>query len=322
MCYSYGMYFGRRRYYRHSFISIIAGLIISIFNNWETSKFVLAIVLMLGVLYYLLAKVVQNEYYKRSINFVNKQFVLRHNTLHNDQVTIIYTPDEKIVVMDNFTDKRRAKRMFSLNKKDIDINKAWNRACKVFDSFMTLESLEQFYSYDTNINVITLEMPDSAYKKKPEVTITKSNQGPKFVEMEKIQPDNFSNDANRVANDGSQFVDMKNIQEQKQYVPNETETPKFKEMGEILDFGANKIDVNFATASEIAILPGINIVGAKKIVEYRDLNGLFKSEDDFFAVANVKDHFVKKIKSMIIIGKPSDKPISDDGYSDGRVVDF
>ena len=60
---------------------------------------------------------------------------------------------------------------------------------------------------------------------------------------------------------------------------------------------------------------------AKKIVEYRAANGLFKDADDFIKVANVKEHFISKIKSMIIIGEPKK---ADNGGDDdqGRIVDI
>ena len=272
---------------------------------------------------------------------VNPQFVLKENVLHNEQVTVIFTPDEKIVVMDNFSDKRRAKRMFTLKRGQLNINKAWNRVCRVFDSYMTLETLESFYSYDTHVDVVILDIPETPKKK--EMKITKNNAGPKFVEMNNVQADSFAKDSSKVNDKGARFVDISNIQEQKQftpkaqkeieftnlsdiqeqkqYVPQEAQVEQFSDMGDILSSGSNKIDVNFATASEIAILPGINIVGAKKIVEYRDLNGLFKSADDFFAVANVKDHFVHKIRPMIVVGKPVQK-FDDDDYSEGRIVDL
>lgn len=307
---------------RHSYYSIIVGMCGILIAEPRLFKYIIPIVILCIILRFLFKKTVQNYIYKQSINMVDKKLVLRENVLHNDQVTIIYTPDEKIVVMDNLADKRRAKRMFTLNKKEVNVNKAWHNACKVFDSFMTLDSLETFYSLDTNINVITLDMPDADYKKKPEVKITKSNQGPKFVDMQNVRPDSFGNDTNITNQNGEQFVDMNNIQTQKQYLPNDDDTQHFSDMGDILAAGPNKIDVNFATAGEIAILPGINIVKAKKIVEYRDLNGLFKNEEDFFTVANVKAHFVQKIKPMIIIGKPSPKSDNDNGDSNERVVDF
>ncbi|MBD5403361.1 helix-hairpin-helix domain-containing protein [bacterium] len=91
-------------------------------------------------------------------------------------------------------------------------------------------------------------------------------------------------------------------------------------MSEALDVGPNKIDINTADAAAISILPGINIVGAKKIVEYRDLNGLFKNVDDFIKVSGVKEHFIEKIKTMVFAGKPEVKQNNDEDY--GRIVDF
>ena len=334
------------RYHRrnHGFnliIALVAFLIALFLERQEAFKTGLVIIVLGGIAFFVVRHFFLNLIYKTSIKLVNRQFVLRDNALHNENVTIIYTPDEKIVVMDNFADKRRAKRMFTLQKGKLNVNKAWYRVCKVFDSYMTLESLATFYSYDTDVEIITLDMPVTPKKK--EMKIDKSNQGPKFVEMGDVQADSFADGSNKVNDKGARFVDIDNIQEQEQYVPKaqkdiaftnlsdiqeqaayvpkEAEAQHFSDLGDILSSGSNKIDVNFATASEIAILPGINIVGAKKIVEYRDLNGLFKSDDEFFAVAKVKDHFIQKIKPMIAIGKPVEKT-EEDEISDGRVVDF
>ena len=325
----------------NSIIALIAFLIFLFLEKPEMFKVGLIVIVLCGILFFTVRHFFLNLIYKTSVKLVNRQFVLRDNALHNENVTVIYTPDEKIVVMDNFADKRRAKRMFTLQKGKINVNKAWHRVCKVFDSYMTLESLATFYSYDTNVEIITLDIPETPKKK--EVRINRSNQGPKFVEMGDVQADSFADGSNKVNDKGARFVDIDNIQEQEQYVPKaqkdiaftnlsdiqeqaayvpkEAEAQQFSDLGEILSSGSNKIDINSATASEIAILPGINIVGAKKIVEHRDLNGLFKSDDEFFAVANVKAHFVQKIKPMIVVGKPVEKP-EDDEYSDGRVVDF
>ena len=60
---------------------------------------------------------------------------------------------------------------------------------------------------------------------------------------------------------------------------------------------------------------------AKKIVEYRNLNGSFKSEDEFLKIAGVKNIFVNKIKSMIIINETKHTPEIDTDNND-RIVDF
>ena len=114
---------------------------------------------------------------------------------------------------------------------------------------------------------------------------------------------------------------MENIQEAPKTIERQVDAPEFVEMGEVLSKESKQIDVNNATASEISILPGINIVMAKKIVEFRDTNGLFKNEEDFFKVANVKEHFIPKIKAMIKFGnKPT--PKNDDDNDEGRIIDF
>ena len=60
---------------------------------------------------------------------------------------------------------------------------------------------------------------------------------------------------------------------------------------------------------------------AKKLVEYRNLNGLFKSDVEFLEAAGVKNIFSDKIKTMIIIGKPQ-STIDEDNNSQDRIVDF
>ena len=238
----------------------------------------------------------QNQVFKYSIKIVPAAFVVNQNTIKNDHCTVMYAPDEKIIVMDNEPDKRRAKRMFTLKKGKVNINKAWNRVCRIYDSFITLDSLASFYSYDTKIDIITLEAKIPTPVAKKSVNIDTSNSGPKFV-------------------------DMSNIQEQKTFIKREEQAPEIHEFDAIMSNSSKKIDVNNVTASELAILPGINIVIAKKIIEYRDANGLFKTFDDFIKVADVKEHFVDKIKAMVIFGE-APKQSEDDDYSEGRIVDF
>lgn len=329
------------RRFKHILIAIVIIYLFLFGYSPSLANTVLVFALVTAVPILILRHLFMNYLYKFSISYVSKQFVLNNNAVHNDYVTVIFTPDEKLVVMDNFPSKTRPKRMFTLKKNQLNVNRAWNRVCRVFDSFITLDSLVSFYNYDTKVEVITLE--NKLVDKKKEMKISKTNAGPKFIEMEKIQADTYAKDTNKLNDAGAQFVEMGDIkeqesykptkreeqvfanfsdmQEQEKYVPKEATTPEFTDLGDILSSGSNKIDVNYATASEISILPGINIVMAKKIVEYRDLNGLFKNEDEFISVANVKEHFVDNIKAKIIIGKKIEESVDDD-YSEGRIVDF
>lgn len=285
------------------------------------AKFALAIFLVAFIPVVIIMLVYQNYMYKFSVKLVSQVFVVNQNTIRNEHCTVIYSPDDKIIVMDNEPDKKRAKRMFTIKKDKINVNKAWNRVCRVFDSFITLDSLASFYSFDTKIDIITLESKIPSAPVKRTVNIDTSNSGPKFVDMNNIQADPYSKGTENPNSTGATFVNMNNIKEQKQFEKREEQAPEFHDMGTIMSNSSKKIDVNNVTASELAILPGINIVMAKKIIEYRDEKGLFKNFEDFITVANVKEHFAEKIKSMVVFGE-APKLNNDDDEDEGRIVDF
>ena len=265
------------------------------------ANFVLAVFLVLLIPFFILRYIYLNNFYKYSINIVSKQFVANKNTIRNEHCSVMYSPDEKIIVMDNAPDRTHAKRMFTLTKNKLNINKAWNRVCRIFDSFVTLDSLAAFYSYDTKVDIITLE---AKVPPRPERTRVSQEKGT-----------NLPNDK------GASYVNLDNIQEQKPFVPAKEKEIEFSGMGELMNNSPNKINVNTVTSSELSILPGINIVMAKKIVEYRDKNGYFNSVEDFFNAANVKEHFVEKIKPLITVEIPQENHDEDDTY-EGRIIDF
>lgn len=288
----------------------------------QMANFILALLLVGLIPVLFLRHLFLDKVYQYSINIVSKQFVIGTNAISNEHCTVRYTPCEKILVLDNFSTKNHGKRMFTIKKENVNINKCWNRVCRVYDSFITLDSLAAFFSYDTKIDIITLEDKiRKEEKQQKEISIDTSNQGPKFVEMSGIVPDPYSKGTGTPKTEGAAFVNINNLKEQKVYEKAPEKEPDFVELGDVLSFGSNKIDVNFATASEISILPGINIVKAKKIIEYRDKNGLFKDVNEFLKVAEVKEHFIDKIKPMIIAGKPVE-PKDNDDYLEGRIVDF
>lgn len=286
----------------------------------QFANFMLCLFLILLVPILILRWVFINRLYKRSINTVSNNFRLRDNALHNDFCTILYTPDEKIVVMDNNPTANHAKRMFTLTKHKLDINKAWNRLCRIFDAYVTLDSLHSFYSYDTNVEVLTLETRASISVPKKEMKIDTTNNGPKFVDMNEVQPDSFGKSTNKVDTNNQNFVDMGSLPDSEKFETTNNTSSELMNMKDIMVNSSTKIDVNVATASELSVLPGINIVLAKKIVEHRNINGFFKNDEEFLKVANVKPHFAPKIKQNIIVSIPKQK--DDDDHFEGRIVDF
>ncbi len=288
----------------------------------QTANFLLALFCVLFVPGLIARHFFIDALYKGSVKYVPKRFVFNQYTITNEHCTVKYTPDEKIIVTDNIaTNKRRDLRTFTLSKTDkVNINKCWNQVCKIFDSFVSLDSLVSFFSYETTVDVKTIKLKEEP-KVQEEIKIDTTNSGPKFVEMGNIRPDTYAAGTNVANKDSGDFINLDNIQEAKKVVEREIEAPEFVEMGQILTSGSKKIDVNNSSASEISILPGINIVMAKKIVEYRETNGLFKSEEDFIHAANVKEHFIPKIKSMIVIGL-APQPKKEEEIDQGRIIDF
>lgn len=62
-----------------------------------------------------------------------------------------------------------------------------------------------------------------------------------------------------------------------------------------------KININLATLDELKTLTGIGDAKAKKIIEYREQNGGFKSIDDMKNVSGIGDKMFEQIKEQIEI---------------------
>lgn len=61
-----------------------------------------------------------------------------------------------------------------------------------------------------------------------------------------------------------------------------------------------KININTATESQIALLPGIGPKLATEVVNYRTSNGNFKTIEDIKKVAGVGDKKFEKIKDFVV----------------------
>lgn len=67
------------------------------------------------------------------------------------------------------------------------------------------------------------------------------------------------------------------------------------------------VNINKASAEEIATLPGIGEKTAKLIVDYRDKNGSFKKPEDIRKVKGVGEKLFEKIKESITVGEETEK---------------
>lgn len=64
-----------------------------------------------------------------------------------------------------------------------------------------------------------------------------------------------------------------------------------------------KVNINTATADELATLNGIGKVKAEAIVAYRTANGKFKTVEELGKVTGIGDKTVEKLKADITVDK-------------------
>ncbi len=104
-------------------------------------------------------------------------------------------------------------------------------------------------------------------------------------------------------------------------IKDETNTNKDKLKKPVLKFNSKKVDVNSASEKELANLPGINIVNAKKIIQKRDLKGGFKTKEEFMQLLKLKEHFLKQIEELIEINDYFSNSNSDANTNE-RIIDL
>ncbi len=78
------------------------------------------------------------------------------------------------------------------------------------------------------------------------------------------------------------------------------------------------IDINICNEEDLASLPGITAITAKKAISYRNGKGGFSSVDELFEFLALKPHFVVQIRELVICSAP-DVPGAN---KKGRVLDF
>ncbi|MNJ40700.1 Helix-hairpin-helix motif protein [compost metagenome] len=64
------------------------------------------------------------------------------------------------------------------------------------------------------------------------------------------------------------------------------------------------LNINTASEDELADLPGVGIILAKKAVNHRQRNGNFEKLNDFFVLLELKDYEFDRLLPLIIISSP------------------
>lgn len=84
------------------------------------------------------------------------------------------------------------------------------------------------------------------------------------------------------------------------------------------DTRASAVDLNGASEQQLAALPGVGLIVAKRAVGLRESRSGFRSVDDFGEALNLKPHVVERLRPMVSVSPPQAGP----SESSGRIVDF
>jgi len=68
------------------------------------------------------------------------------------------------------------------------------------------------------------------------------------------------------------------------------------------------IDVNTATAEELAMIPGLDQTLAQNIIDYREANGPFSSVDDLSQVTRMDQQTLDSIRGWVTVGEGGGAP--------------
>ncbi|HEU5179265.1 MAG TPA: helix-hairpin-helix domain-containing protein [Candidatus Polarisedimenticolia bacterium] len=65
---------------------------------------------------------------------------------------------------------------------------------------------------------------------------------------------------------------------------------------------AARLNINAASADDLATLPGIGPSYAKRIIEYREKNGPFKRVEDLLNVQGIGEKTLERIRDRVMVG--------------------
>ena len=238
-----------------------------------------------------------NETNKAAI--VPAKFKNDKNTLKNNFCIVRYFPNEKITIIENPNNlQKEIYRAFTVDTTNNEnVNKCWADICSFFDEYSNVNNLFSFIdkvSGRLNIKFFNLKEKNDILEGMEEfIPIQPAQKNtPKYDKQNpKFKPKENSNQV---------IVDFEELDTQDISPEIQTENKVNQEVVDMQDLtNSDKIDVNLANAETISSLPGINIIMAKKIVEYRDIHGFFSKKEDFIKISEVKEIFKDKISEMI-----------------------
>ena len=104
-------------------------------------------------------------------------------------------------------------------------------------------------------------------------------------------------------------------------VKNENQSTKVKTKTDKI---TGKLDINVATEEQLADLPLLTSIDAKRAIDYRQEHNGFESVDEFFEVINAKPHVIAKLDNTLFISNPRRTKIKNRtfAYKTNRRIDL
>ena len=310
----------------------------------QKANFFISALFVLFIPFIFAAFLLRNNLYKLSIFIVPKCFVCGKNSVSNKKCLVRYYPDNKISVMDNISNEIKEIRSFVLSSSDTpNINKCWFEVCQIFDAYTSVDMLMAFwnrYGYRITLNVLENKnyIPPEDKKITDKNTenntenntpippvLKKENLSAKsdFMPTYEIEKNKISKQAPIAGIKDTEHVDLSQLMKHNNEGKVISSNGENIEISDLANNNQGKLDINFANSEALAALPGINIIGAKKAVTYRNKNGKFNDIEEFFAIVGVKDYFKDKLREKIIVTKSVDAKHDDFTNNEkGRIVDL
>ncbi len=293
-------------------VCIIIYIGLAIFKSFQIANTLLVILAIIAILGYLANLAIKYARGNFGSAFVPKQLVFDKHMLSNDYCSVKFTPNEKIMVMDNFAaQKGREIKTFTVTKDQVkNINNCWAEICKLYDSYTYLDTIASYFKKETNVNIILIPIGKKQTSQKVQKNANKSDKT--LVNFEDIIPDSYSKgepevkDIKVVKNTSMPLINMEKManRDNLNSSNHEEKAEELVEMKDVLENEGKTIDINTASAAELAILPGINDIVAKRLVEFRTTERLFTSKEDFIKISKLRPANMEEIENMIKVDMP------------------
>lgn len=206
-----------------------------------------------------------------------------------------YLTDEEKQTHPNYEEYSKAYEQYSQDKEDYENSAEYKEAKRVNNSFRDIMGVlgAAFIMVAIVFNIVILFLIISQRADYLRALANSENRGQMASRMS-APPQSRTPSAANIPPEISRDMRQMYAQPQQNVQPQPETVPLGK---------PDMLDINSASQEEIADLPGLTLIDAKKAVDYRNANGGFNSLDEFYNAINIKPHIMLRIEGMIFVGR-------------------